>query len=112
VSLGLRRPDGTYYGDTGLIDTGADGSAFPSFLMAEFGLLKKHCREEEFETAGGIATQWIASERIDAWFMGRSFSLEPVFCDTPITLLGRDDFLIHFRATFDERANRVRLQLQ
>jgi hypothetical protein len=90
--------------DEGLVDTGADTSAFPLWIMKKFGILKRECRQEKFDTAGGKAKQWIWEDGIDATILGKRVKLHGVFCDTPVILLGRNDFLGRFKVAFDERA--------
>ena len=53
IPLRLCGPNGAVLTDSGLIDTGADSSAFPLWIMKRFGIRKKDCRKEKFDTSGG-----------------------------------------------------------
>ena len=78
--------------------------------MGVFDLRKRDCRRKKFRSAGGKAVQWTWEPGIEAVALGRRFKVEAVFSDTPTILLGRKDFLSHFKASFDERALRVQLE--
>jgi hypothetical protein len=110
VPVELRGPNGAVIRDSGLVDSGADSSGFPLWIMKSFEIRKRDCREEEFETAGGPAKQWIWDDGIDATILGRRLKLHGVFCDTPVLLLGREDFFARFKVRFDERAFTFRVE--
>jgi hypothetical protein len=96
--------------DFALVDTGADSSAFPLWMMSRFGVAREDCEAVEFESAAGPGKQWIWSSPITAVILDRRLSLKPVFADTPTTLLGREDFLGEFKVSFDQRASSFTLE--
>lgn len=97
-------PNGRVLDDAGLVDSGADTSAFPLFMMKELGIAKNQCTAREFSGAGGPACQWTWDEDLDARIAGCRLGLKAVFTDTPITLLGRGDFCRRFKVQIHERA--------
>jgi hypothetical protein len=97
-------PNGAVIVDSGLVDSGADSSAFPLWMMKRFRIFKNQCKKEKFETSGGEGVQWIYPENLKATIFGRDLELTAIFTETPIALLGREDFFSAFRVVFDERA--------
>jgi len=73
-------------------------------MMKRFQIKKRDCKEEELETAGGKARQWVWRDGLSARIMGRYLKVKGVFCDTPVPLLGRTDFFAAFKVTFDEQS--------
>jgi hypothetical protein len=98
--------DGRRHSDSALIDTGADSSAFPLFWMKLLGIRKKDCRKQDFTSAGGTADQWNFRDGLTAIILGQQVQLVANFVDTPIALLGREDFLVRFRVRFDQSRQR------
>src|SRR3954469_18558293 len=105
VPMRLKGPNGATITEAGLVDSGADTSAFPLWMMRPFGIRKRDCKKESFDAAGGTAKQWIYPEPLEALIMSRRVKLEAVFCDTPVPLLGRCDFFRRFRVTFLQPGN-------
>jgi predicted aspartyl protease len=93
--------------DAALIDTGADASAFPIHWMRRLGIRKMDCKQHLFITAGGEAKQWQYPKTLTGVVLGKTIELEGVFVDTPVALLGRNDFMTHFELTFDHHGSRV-----
>jgi predicted aspartyl protease len=110
VPIEVTGPNGKKITDSALIDTGADTSAFPLHWMRRLGVLKKNCDEQEFLTAGGCANQWNYEPGLDAVIVGRRIKLTAVFVDTPVALLGREDFMAEFEVWFDQRGSRYALR--
>jgi hypothetical protein len=96
-------PNGAVIVDSGLVDSGADSSAFPVWMMKRFAILKRECKKEKFETSGGEGVQWIYPRNLEATIFERHMALTAIFTETPIALLGREDFFSAFRVGFDER---------
>jgi hypothetical protein len=90
----------------GLIDSGADGSAFPRQMLQQLGLSEADCKEETFNSAAGGGVQWVYEPGFWMTVLGYRFKTRAVFCDTPVPLLGRADFFRRFRVDFDERGQR------
>ncbi len=110
MGLELIGPTGLRVTDAALVDTGADVSAFPVSWMRRLKIFKKDCRRETIETAAGLGTQWRYEDGVDAIILGRRITLQATFADTPVALLGREDFLMHFRVSFDQRACRFTIR--
>jgi hypothetical protein len=107
INFKLVGPNGSTVEDSGLIDTGADSSAFPLWMMDSFGISKEECEENDFDTSGGAAKQWVwqanGEDSFAATILDRRVRLKAVFTDTPVPLLGRDDFLACFKVLFAQR---------
>lgn len=110
IDIEVVAPDGRLWQDSALIDTGADTSAFPEHWLKRLGILKKDCEFRRFTTAGGIGKQWRHPDRLQANIAGRQLLLEACFVNTPVVLLGREDFLMHFEVAFDQRNSRFRIR--
>jgi hypothetical protein len=110
VALQVTGPNGKTIIDSALLDTGADTSAFPLHWMRRLGIRKKDCSAQEFLTAGGCARQWSYEPGLEAVVLERCFRLYAVFVDTPVALLGRDDFMSEFELWFDHRGSRFSLR--
>jgi hypothetical protein len=100
-----------------LVDTGCDVTSFPSEWAEELGIDLADCTPFAGVTAAGkdggdVAAQprrW--AQGVDALVLGQKVHLEAVFRPgLPILLLGREDFLSYFRASFDQRAKIMRLE--
>lgn len=72
-------------------------------MMKRFGILKKDCQKEKFDAAGGHGVQWIYPAALTAEIVGHPLELTAIFTDTPVSLLGREDFFYEFKVAFDER---------
>jgi hypothetical protein len=97
----------------GLVDSGADYSVFPAPWAGPLGIDLASCREEDSQTAGGTAKQYLHSQKLTAEIQAMSERVELVaaFSDVlPIALLGRQDFFAAFKVSFDERAQTFRLE--
>lgn len=107
VGLELLGLDGRRVVDAALIDTGADSSAFPIHWMKRLGIRKMDCTKRTFTTAGGTGCQWQYPNRLVGVVLEKTIELEAVFVDSPVALLGRNDFMTHFELTFDHATKRV-----
>lgn len=96
--------------DYGLADTGADTTSFPMAHMTDFGIERSDCDEEEITSAAGIGRQFIYPARLRAQVEDVQFEVIPAFMETPVILLGQEDFFTHFEVTFDHRAQKVTLR--
>ncbi len=108
IGFRLFGPDGSAIEDFALVDSGADHSAFPLWMMETFGISKTDCHEHKFPAAGCEGTSWswqdADGEHLRARVRGRELPLRAVFTDTPIALLGRNDFLRRFKVKLNQRA--------
>lgn len=112
IDITLRGPRGDVVQDGALIDSGADASAFPEHWMKRLGIRKSDCRRSSFESAGGQHVQWhYRGDELPAMILGHELRLKAVFVDTPVALLGRQDFFDYFAVRFDQRNERVTLQV-
>lgn len=96
----------------GLIDSGADNSTFPIEWTERLGIDKEACEQAPCNTAGGITTQYIWREGVEAEIqaLGVKIRLHACFSEVPIVLLGRNDFFAAFRVTVDQRAQTFTLE--
>jgi hypothetical protein len=98
--------DGNSVLDVALVDTGADVSAFPRHWRRRLGILHKECRRRSVVTASGTGFKLVYEPGVEAVILGRRLRLQATFLDTPVALLGREDFLNAFQVTFDQPAER------
>jgi predicted aspartyl protease len=110
IPIRLYGVGGAVVEDSALIDTGADSSAFPLSMMSRLGIQEADCDPGTFESAGGEAKKWTYRRSLNAQIAGQEIELKAVFCNTPVSLLGREDFLGRFRVGFDQRKSRYRIQ--
>jgi hypothetical protein len=96
----------------GVVDNGADNTFIPLALAQVLGIDLGECRTEVCNTAGGPTTQYIWEAGLDAQVQGINVTLhlKTAFSDTPMTLLGREDFFHTFKVEFDQRVPRFRLE--
>jgi hypothetical protein len=106
VELVLIGPDGRRVLDAALIDTGADKSAFPRSWMKRLGIDKGACDSHPFDSATGKGSQLRYRDGLRAIAFGREIQLQGNFVNTPVALLGREDFLNEFEVRFDQRNSR------
>jgi hypothetical protein len=103
--------DGRRWRDGALVDSGADRSAFPLHWLRRLGIRRTvDCRKRTFDGAGGSGTQWLYEDGIQTLIEGRRIRLAGCFVDSPVILLGREDFLCHFEVRFDQRNSRYFLR--
>lgn len=95
-----------------LVDSGADSSIFPLEIAAHLGIDLGQCRREDCTTAAGPSTQHIWEPGLDAQVqaMNVTVHLRGAFSETPVGLLGREDFFDAFRVSFDHRRQTFRLE--
>ena len=94
-----------------LADTGADSTALPLKEAKELGIdLEKDCRQEVDRTAGGKGMQFVYEPGLAAQIEDVQFPLSATFMDTPVIILGQEDFFKHFKVTFDHRAQQITLR--
>lgn len=66
--------------------------------------LDADCKKETgISAAGGGATQYIYSPGLLGEAAGHQFRMLAVFMDTPLILLGQEDFFRSFHVSFDRR---------
>lgn len=87
--------------DYALADTGADSTAFPLDRAVELGIsLENDCVKEQVTTANGVGTQFVYKPGLTAVIEETQFAVTGVFTDTPVIVLGQQDFFACFHATF------------
>jgi hypothetical protein len=104
LPVSLSRVDGTVIPVpfNALVDSGADGSMFKLDMMPVFGVTKADCDEREQKGAGGTSTFYCwKGGTVNASFLGVKMNLILQFSDTPMVLLGREDFFSYFKIEFD-----------
>lgn len=97
----------------GLVDSGADNAMLPvEFAEHLVGIDLASCRREECNTAGGLTTQHVWPDGLDAEVQGINVTirLKTSFSETPVFLLGRHDFFASFVVQFDQRAQQFTLE--
>lgn len=110
VPIGLKGP-----GDPlvvfGLADSGADSTALPLAEAAVLGIdLERDCRKETGGSANGLGDQYVYEETLEAQIEDVQFRVTATFMDTPVILLGQEDFFRRFHVAFDHRAQTVSLR--
>jgi hypothetical protein len=94
-----------------LADTGADSTALPLKEAGELGIdLDKDCRKERGRTAGGEGDQYVYPPGLKAQIEDVQFRLTATFMDTPVIILGQEDFFRRFHAAFDHREQTITLR--
>jgi hypothetical protein len=101
VPIAVQGPNGEPLTDYALADTGADSTAFPLDRAVELGIsLENDCVEEEVTTANGVGTQFVYKSGFAAMIEETQFAVTGVFTDTPVIVLGQQDFFARFHASF------------
>lgn len=87
-----------------LVDSGCDISTFPIAWAAPMGIDVANCTPITTHTASGPDTSQVHyDDGIHGLILGHKVALSAIFNPVlPIALLGRQDFMAHFRVTFDE----------
>lgn len=94
-----------------LADTGADSTALPLKDAEDLGIdLERDCMEEEGRTADGTGTQYVYPPGLAAEVEDVQFQVMATFMDTPVILLGQEDFFRRFHAAFDHREQTISLR--
>ena len=94
-----------------VIDSGADSSALPFSHADALGIdLEKDCHVETGMSSGGESEQRIYTPGLVGEVFGHRFRMTAVFTDTPLILLGQEDFFMRFHVAFDRRAETVTLR--
>lgn len=94
-----------------LADTGADSTAFPLDYAAELGIdLDQDCERKELQTASGQGSQYVYPPGLTAQIEDVRFSVTGVFSDTPVIILGQEDFFARFHAAFDRQAQTITIR--
>lgn len=95
-----------------LIDSGADCSMFPAAWARRIGIdLESDCEKTSAETAGGPADSYVYEPGISVVIEDKTYGVHATFSkNLPVGLLGRQDFFVHHRVTFDERAKTFTLE--
>jgi hypothetical protein len=112
VPISVQGPNGQIVSTWALADTGADSTAFPLKDAEDFGIkLKTDCAKEKGMSADGPdSEQWIYRSGLPAQIEDVQFQLLATFMDTPVILLGQEDFFMRFHVSFDRREQKVTLR--
>jgi hypothetical protein len=110
VAFELRNGTTLAVSDMGLVDTGADHSLFPLFMMELLGVSNEDCERHMFEAAAGAGQILTMDTPLMMSILDQEFPIKASFGETPITLLGRNDVLAHFEVTIDQRKQVLRLK--
>lgn len=106
MPLHIVGPNGRRFPITGIVDSGADVSLFPSAWAGPLGIQIADCETVIGGSASGGGEYHYWGEPIKATLLDRSFELEAVFGGNSEVLLGRDDFLAQFELRIDQRKRR------
>lgn len=109
ISLALRGPSRVDVPILGLVDSGADYSVLPLGLTSLLGIDIGQCQQIEGHSAGGHTDYFIWAKPLRTKLLGRDIQLKATFGNTPVALLGREDFFANFKVSFDQRKKRFRL---
>jgi len=94
-----------------IVDSGADASTFHVDIAARLGIDLATCRAEQRVTAGGPATVYVCSVRLEV--EGKRFDADVDFnpaLHPTVALLGRHDVFRQFQLGFDQRALHLLVQ--
>jgi hypothetical protein len=101
VPIAVQGPSGEPLTDYALADTGADSTAFPLDRAIELGVdLEGDCKKEDVTTANGVGAQFVYEPGFAAMVEDTQFGVTAVFTDTPVIVLGQQDFFARFHASF------------
>jgi hypothetical protein len=107
VPIALQGP-GDPLVDYALADTGADSTALPLDRAIELGIdLGADCIEEEVTTANGVGVQYVYEPGLSAVIEETQFAVTAIFTDTPVIILGQQDFFACFHATFCSQSETI-----
>jgi hypothetical protein len=110
VPIALQGP-GEPYTDFALADTGADSTALPLGHAPELGIdLNADCQEKLVTTANGTGKQHVYPPGLSAQVEDVQFAVTAVFTDTPVIVLGQQDFFMRFHAAFDFRGQSITIR--
>lgn len=110
VPIGLQGP-GEPLVVYALADSGADSTALPLAEAAVLGIdLEKDCRKERGGSANGMGDQYVYDGTLEAQVEDIQFRVTATFMETPVILLGQEDFFRRFHVAFDHRAQTVSLR--
>lgn len=94
-----------------LADTGADSTALPLAEAEALGIdLARDCQKEIGRTANGVGEQFIYVDGLAAQIEDIQFRLMATFMDTPVIVLGQEDFFRRFHAAFDHREQTITIR--
>lgn len=112
VPVALQAPNGVIVPTWAYADTGADSTAFPLAFAEAFGIdLEKECTQETGITASDPeSAQYVFTPGLMAQIEDVQLPLAATFMQTPLVLLGQEDFFSRFKVTFDHRRQRVTLK--
>ena len=94
-----------------LADSGADSTAIPLAEAAVLGIdLERDCRREVGGSANGAGEQFGFNGTLEAQVEDVQFRVTATFMDTPVILLGQEDFFRRFHVAFDHREQAVTIR--
>jgi hypothetical protein len=112
VDITLSGPADLPLSTMAVVDSGADGSALPLSFAAELGIdLDADCACETGMSSSGDAEHRIFRPGLEAVVYGHRFRIDATFSDTPLILLGQEDFFMKFHIAFDRPGERFTLSL-
>jgi len=112
VDITLTGPDEPPLSTMAVVDSGADGSALPMDLASALGIdLDADCRSETGVSSDGDAEHRIYEPGIEVEVYGHRLKIDATFSNTPLILLGQDDFFMRFHVAFDRPAKEFTLSL-
>jgi hypothetical protein len=95
-----------------MVDSGADSSALPISLAKDLGIdLDSECSTETGMSSGGDTENRVYRPGLQGEVFGHRFKMDATFSNTPMILLGQEDFFMHFHVSFDRPAKEFTLRL-
>jgi hypothetical protein len=111
VPIALKGPADEVLTGYALADSGADSTALPLAEAAVLGIdLETDCVKKQGGSANGPGDQWVYKGTLEAQVEKVRFRLTATFMDTPVILLGQEDFFSRFHVAFDFREQTVTLR--
>jgi hypothetical protein len=110
VPIALKGPGDPLVGYA-LADSGADSTALPLAEAPVLGIdLERDCTLKMGNSANGAGEQYVYGGTLEAQIEDVQFRVTATFMDTPVILLGQEDFFRRFHVAFDARAQTVTLR--
>lgn len=112
VDITLTGPKEPPLSTMAVVDSGADGSALPMGLASVLGIdLDADCAAETGVSSDGDAEHRIYRPGLNIEVYGHHFRIDATFSNTPLILLGQDDFFMQFHVAFDRPDKEFTLSL-
>jgi hypothetical protein len=112
VDITLSGPGELPLSTMAVVDSGADSSALPMHFAVELGIdLDEDCARATGMSSSGDAEHRIYRPGLQADVYGHRFQIDATFSETPLIVLGQEDFFMKFHVAFDRPGKQFTLSL-